>query len=346
MAIRTLGLLYGGRSGEHEVSVQSAASVWQAADRNRYQLVPIAISRLGRWVAGLSPLGVQETTGYVPEPAVAESPAEALSGVDVVFPLLHGPYGEDGTIQGLLEMVDKPYVGAGVLASALGMDKAMAKQLFERLGFPQAPYRVFLRQQCLQYPADVLRVVEGQLGFPCFVKPANLGSSVGISKVHIPDELPQALALAGSYDRKIVVEAFVDAREVECSVLGNDQPQASVPGEIVPAAEFYDYQAKYVRADSQLLIPAALTPKQVAEVQRLAVQVFQAIDCSGLARVDFFLRRSDGQVLVNEINTMPGFTRISMYPKLWEASGLPYPRLIDELVNLALERHNERRQLQ
>lgn len=346
MATKTLGLIYGGRSGEHEISVQSAASVWQAADRNRYRLVPIAISRSGRWISGLSPLAVLESGQTVPEPTANICPQVALEEVDVVFPLLHGPYGEDGTMQGLLEILNKPYVGAGVLASAVGMDKAIAKRLFEQRGFPQGPFRVFSRRHCLHRPAEVLRVVEDQLGFPCFVKPANLGSSVGISKVHIPDELPHALALAGNYDRKILVEAFVDGREIECSVLGNDEPQASVPGEIVPAAEFYDYQAKYVRSDSQLLIPAALTPKQVAEVQRLAVQVYQTVDCSGLARVDFFLRRTDGQVLVNEINTMPGFTRISMYPKLWEASGLPYARLIDELVNLALERHADRRQLQ
>ncbi len=343
--MKTLGLVFGGRSGEHEVSVQSAASVWQAADRNRYHLVPIAISKSGRWISGLSPLAVLESGQAVPELSSSVCPQTALDGIDAVFPLLHGPYGEDGTIQGLLEVLDKPYVGAGVLASAIGMDKAMAKSLFEQRGFPQGPWRVFSRRHCLHRPAEVLRVVEEQLGFPCFVKPANLGSSVGISKVRIPDELPPALALAGSYDRKIVVEAFVDGREIECSVLGNDEPQASVPGEIVPGAEFYDYQAKYVRGDSQLLIPATLTPKQVAEVQRLAVQVYQAIDCSGLARVDFFLRRSDGRVLVNEINTMPGFTRISMYPKLWEASGLPYPRLIDELVNLAFERHAERQEL-
>lgn len=346
MTVRTLGLIFGGRSGEHEVSVQSAASVWQAADRTRYRVTPIAISRSGLWVKGLSPLAVLELGGTVPEPVEAFSPVTCLSDVDVVFPVLHGPFGEDGTVQGLLEVLDLPYVGAGVLASAVGMDKALAKQLFELRGFPQTPFRVFFRQQCLNHPANVLRVVEEQLGFPCFVKPANMGSSVGISKVHTPEELPRALALAGQFDRKIVVEAYVDAREVECSVLGNDRPQASAPGEIVPVAEFYDYEAKYVRGDSELLIPAALTPKQAAEVQQLAVQVFQAIDCSGLARVDFFLRRSDGKVLVNEINTMPGFTHISMYPKLWEASGLSYPRLIDELVNLGLERHAERKQMQ
>lgn len=326
--------------------MQSAASVWQAVDRSRYRLVPIAISRRGYWIKGLSPLTVLEAGGLVPEPVVRESPDEALAEIEVAFPVLHGPYGEDGTVQGLLEMLDKPYVGAGVLASAVGMDKAIAKQLFAQRGFPQVPFLVFPRQQCVAHPAEVLRAVEEQLGFPCFVKPANMGSSVGISKAHIPDELPKALALAGRYDRKLVVEAFVDAREIECAVLGNDQPQASVPGEIIPTADFYDYQAKYISGDSELLIPASLTPKQVADVQKLAVQIYQAVDCSGLARVDFFLRCSDGQLLINEINTMPGFTRISMYPKLWEASGLPYPRLIDELVDLALERHAEKQRLQ
>jgi len=339
VAKRTLGILFGGRSGEHEVSIQSAASIWEAADRNKYELVPIAISKAGKWVTGLSPV---EAGTVVPEPEQGDDPTLALSPIDVVFPVLHGPYGEDGTIQGLLEILDKPYVGAGVLASALCLDKAMAKTVFAQHGFPQGPFLVFKRSFCQEQPAAVLRAVEEELGFPCFVKPANMGSSVGISKVHIPDQLADALEVAAAYDSKIVIEAFIDGREIECSVLGNDQPMASVPGEIVPAAEFYDYQAKYVD-DSELIIPAPLTPKQVADIQSLAVQAFQAVDCSGLARVDFFLRRQDGQILINEINTMPGFTRISAYPKLWEASGLSYPRLIDELVALALERHAEKR---
>lgn len=341
MARRTLGVLFGGRSAEHEVSVQSAASIWRAADRNKYELVPVAISKAGKWLAGLSPLEVLATGDSVPEPQQWQDPATALTGVDVVFPVLHGPYGEDGTVQGLLEILDIPYVGAGVLASSLSLDKAMAKLIFAQYGFPQGPFLVFHRSYCREQPAAVLRAVEEQLGFPCFVKPANMGSSVGISKVHIPDCLPQALELAAAYDSKIVIEAFIDGREIECSVLGNDEPMASVPGEIVPAAEFYDYQAKYV-SDSQVIIPAPLTPKQIADVQQLALSVYRAVGCSGLARVDFFLRRADGQLLINEINTMPGFTRISAYPKLWEASGLAYARLIDELVVLALERHAER----
>lgn len=341
MARRTLGVLFGGRSAEHEVSVQSAASIWQAADRNKYELVPIAISKTGKWVAGLSPLAALAEGDAVPEPEQWLDPAAALAEVDVAFPVLHGPYGEDGTVQGLLEVLDKPYVGAGVLASSLCLDKAMAKLVFAQCDFPQGPFLTFQRNYCRKQPAAVLRAVEEQLGFPCFVKPANMGSSVGISKVHIPDRLPQALELAAMYDSKIVIEAFIDGREIECSVLGNDEPMASVPGEIVPAAEFYDYQAKYV-SESQVLIPAPLTPKQVADVQQLALSVYKAVGCSGLARVDFFLRHADGQLLINEINTMPGFTRISAYPKLWEASGLAYARLIDELVVLALERYTER----
>ncbi len=338
--MRVIGLLYGGRSGEHEVSVQSAASIWQAADRARYQVIPIAISKSGRWRRGIAPHEVIALGGSVPEPLESENPMAVLHDIDIVFPVLHGPFGEDGTIQGLLEMLGKPYVGAGVLASAIGMDKAMMKTVYAQHGFPQAPWLVFSRQYCRQQPAAVFRSVEQHLGFPCFVKPANMGSSVGISKVHSPEGLPGAISLATQFDRKIVIEAFVDGREIECSVLGNEQPQASVPGEIVPAAEFYDYQAKYA-SDSQLLIPAPISPKQVAEVQQLAIAAFKAIDCFGLARVDFFLQKSDGKLVINEINTMPGFTRISMYPKLWEASGLPYPRLIDELITLAFERHNE-----
>ncbi|MGI6343884.1 MAG: D-alanine--D-alanine ligase family protein [Bacillota bacterium] len=343
MPTRVVALLFGGRSGEHEVSVQSAISVWQAIDRTRYTVIPVAISRSGKWVRGISPVDVAAAGGTVPEPQTGLSAMEALSGVDVVWPILHGPYGEDGTIQGLLEVMDLPYVGAGVLASALGMDKSLAKVVFEQKGFPQAPYLTFLRSFCRQQPAAVLQAVEEKLGFPCFVKPANLGSSVGISKVRSSDELPAALETAAMYDRKIVIEAFVDGREIECSVLGNHQPMASIPGEIIPAAEFYDYEAKYV-SQSQLLIPAPLTPKQVAEVQQMAIAAFRAIDCSGLARVDFFLRKTDGALLLNEINTMPGFTAISMYPKLWEASGLSYPCLIDELLTLALERYQETRQ--
>ncbi|HBK85870.1 MAG TPA: D-alanine--D-alanine ligase A [Firmicutes bacterium] len=342
MARRTLGILFGGRSAEHEVSVQSAASIWRAVDRSKYEVVPIAISKAGKWTAGMSPLAVLEVGAVVPEPEQAQDPACALAGVDIAFPVLHGPYGEDGTIQGMLEILDIPYVGAGVLASSLCLDKAMAKLVFAQCGFPQGPFLTFHRNYCRQQPAAVLRAVEDQLGFPCFVKPANMGSSVGISKVHIPDRLPQALELAADYDSKIVIEAFIDGREIECSVLGNEQPMASVPGEILPDAEFYDYQAKYV-SDSQVLIPAPLTPQQVANVQQLAIDVFTAAGCSGLARVDFFLRNSDGQLLLNEVNTMPGFTRISAYPKLWEASGLAYSQLVDELVVLALERYAERR---
>jgi len=339
---RRLGVLFGGRSAEHEVSVQSAASIWRAADRDKYEMVPIAISKTGKWFSGLDPLQVLAQGDSVPELEQEKDPVSVLADIDVAFPVLHGPFGEDGTIQGLLEILDIPYVGSGVLASSLCLDKAMAKQLFAHFGFPQTPFLVFGRNYCQENPAGVLRAVEEQLGFPCFVKPANMGSSVGISKVHIPDCLPEALELAATYDSKIVIEAFVDGREIECSVLGNEEPVVSVPGEIVPAAEFYDYEAKYV-SDSQLIIPAPLTPKQVAQVQQLALSAYKALGCNGLARVDFFLRKADGQFLINEVNTMPGFTRISAYPKLWEASGLTYARLIDELIVLALERHAEKR---
>lgn len=341
MTRRKLGVLFGGRSAEHEVSVQSAASVWRAADLNKYELVPIAISKSGKWRAGLSPVEVLATGDSVSESELYQDPAAALADVEIAFPVLHGPYGEDGTVQGLLEILDIPYVGSGVLASSLCLDKAMAKIVFAQCGFPQGPFLVFHSNDCREKPAVVLKAIEEQLGFPCFVKPANMGSSVGISKVHIPDHLPQALDLAATYDSKIVIEASIDGREIECSVLGNDEPAVSVPGEILPAAEFYDYQAKYV-SDSQVIIPAPLTPKQVAEVQRLALSAYTATGCSGLARVDFFLRKTDEEFLINEINTMPGFTRISAYPKLWEASGLAYQQLIDELVVLALARHQER----
>lgn len=341
MSRHKIGILFGGRSAEHEISVQSAASIWRAIDRDKYDVTPIAITKTGKWVAGLSPLTVLAQGEMVPESLPGQSPDTALATVDVVFPVLHGPYGEDGTMQGLLEVLDKPYVGAGVLASSLSLDKAMAKLVFSQYGFPQGRFLVFNRNYCYQQPAAVLRAVEEKLGFPCFVKPANMGSSVGISKVHIPDRLPQALELAAKYDQKIVIEAFIDGREIECSVLGNEEPMASVPGEIVPSAEFYDYDAKYI-SESKILIPAPLTPMQVADVQQLAIAVFKAVGCSGLARVDFFLREADQQLLINEINTMPGFTRISAYPKLWEASGLSYPHLIDELIVLALERHAEK----
>jgi D-alanine-D-alanine ligase len=267
----------------------------------------------------------------------------------VVFPLIHGPNGEDGTIQGLLELADLPYVGAGVAASAVGMDKQLMKALFRNAGLPVVEYLVVQRHKWEHDPEETIHEIETVIKYPCFVKPANLGSSVGVTKAHNWDELTQALTTAALYDRKIIVERAVDAREIECSVLGNDTPVASLPGEVIPKREFYDYDAKYADAATRLIIPADLTGDQIHVVQELAVRAFQAIDCSGMARVDFFIERRDeiekrdGRVLLNEINTIPGFTAVSMYPKMWEASGLSYPQLIDRLLQLALERHADKK---
>jgi D-alanine-D-alanine ligase len=264
----------------------------------------------------------------------------------VVFPVLHGPYGEDGTVQGLLELANIPYVGAGVLSSAVGMDKAVAKQVFAARGLPQAKYLVVLRNDWIAGPAAIRKSVASALGYPVFVKPANLGSSVGISKVKSDAELPAAIDLAAEFDRKIVIEAAVpNAREIEIAVLGNDAPEVSVPGEVIPSREFYDYEAKYLDNDSRTIIPAELPAKVTAEVQRLAIEVFRAVDCAGMARVDFLMDGAQGTLYVNEINTIPGFTTISMYSKMWAASGLPYPQLLDRLITLARERHAEKQQI-
>ncbi|NLL43539.1 MAG: D-alanine--D-alanine ligase [Firmicutes bacterium] len=323
-----VGVVYGGRSGEHEVSLISAQSVMDALDQNKYTIIPMKIRRDGRWEG----------------PSIQADPA-GNPNLDVVFPVLHGPYGEDGTIQGLLEMANLPYVGAGVAASAAAMDKVLMRRLFAQTGLPLLPWDTFLHYEWQEGAAEIKARLARDLGFPMFVKPANLGSSVGISKVKSVAELDAAVELALAYDRKVVVEqGLIGAREVECSVLGHNKPQASVPGEIVPAHEFYDYQAKYHNEDSRLIIPAPLDEKQVEQIQDLAVRAFQAVDCSGMGRVDFFLDQQ-GKVFVNEINTIPGFTQISMYPKLWEHSGLPYSRLLDRLIEIALEKHRERQML-
>jgi len=341
----------------------------KAVDPEKYEVVPIGITREGRWLLGSSAdkllPGVLENGKPVTASVVPTGPrfialdpksSRQLSGrplsrrgatdvrpeIDVIFPLLHGTFGEDGTVQGLLELADIPYVGAGVLGSAAGMDKDLMKRVFRDARIPVVPWVTVLRSEWEHDPQPVLASIQGKLGYPLFVKPANLGSSVGITKVHDAKELKPALDLAAEYDRKILVEKGVDAREIECSVLGNDSPQASVPGEIVPVNEFYDYEAKYVKEGSQLIIPANLRPRQTRRVQQLAVQSFRAIDGAGMARVDFLLDRRTAAIFVNEINTIPGFTPISMYPKLWEASGVPYAKLIDRLVELALERHQEK----
>ena len=368
-----VGVIYGGRSGEHEVSLASAAAVFQNLDAERYEPIAIRIEKDGRWTLAehpptlLSAADVIEAAKIQPVEAGREAHLIAHPGIDtlltidrtnrhrevvsglaldVVFPVLHGPYGEDGTVQGLLELANVPYVGAGVLASAVGMDKAVMKLVFTARGLPICDYEVVLKRDWQRDERGVMNTIVNRLGFPVFVKPANLGSSVGISKAGHAAQLREAIALAAEFDRKIVVEAGVPrAREIECAVLGNHEPEASMPGEIIPSREFYDYEAKYLDEGSRTLIPAPLTDRQMQEVRRLAVAAFKAIDCAGMARVDFLLAGDSGVLCVNELNTIPGFTTISMYSKMWEASGLAYPALIDRLIALALERHAEKQQL-
>jgi len=357
-----VGLIFGGRSAEHEVSLISAQGVMGAIDKEKYTVVPIGVTKEGRWLASGDPwqaLSSGVVTGSTPAALLAEPTqrglmrleegeeknrltAVRLSQLDVLFPVLHGPYGEDGTVQGLLELAGIPYVGAGVVASAVGMDKALFKDIMRAHGLPVVPYVVIKRQAWDQEPEAVLERIEAEIGYACFVKPANLGSSVGISKAHNRSELCAALDEAARYDRKLVIEMAVDAREIEVSVLGNDQPAASVPGEIVPCNEFYDYAAKYIDQDSELLIPAPIPPETAEQAQQLAIQAFLAIDCAGMARIDFLLDRSTGVLYLNELNTIPGFTPISMFTKLWEATGVSYTELISRLIDLALERHADK----
>lgn len=342
-----VGVIFGGRSGEHEVSLRSAEAVMRSLDPNKYEVVPFGITHEGRWLTSGGARGLLPPKQTIANTLAAGSPGALTaepgqsSAIDVMFPVLHGTYGEDGTIQGLLELANLPYVGAGVLGSAVGMDKDVMKRLLRDAGLPIGDFWT------LKKPGIAAFVQEMSLGlpYPVFVKPANLGSSVGISKVHGPDELPAALDAAAQFDRKLVVEKGIDAREIEIAVLGNDDPAASVPGEIIPAREFYDYEAKYVDEDSRLLIPAPLSDQEVKEAQRLAIATFKTLEGSGIGRVDLFLERGTGKFFVNEINTLPGFTSISMYPKLWEASGVPYGELIDRLIALAIERHAEKNKL-
>lgn len=355
MATRRIrvGVLFGGRSGEHEVSLASARSVIGAFAADRYEVVPIGITRTGQWLPSAESRRLLETGS--PSAAASDQTASRavsrragrlpslLNGagqtLDVVFPVLHGPQGEDGTVQGVLELAGLPYVGSGVLGSAVGMDKITMKTVLTQAGLPGCRWVAITRHQWSSDPAQIQQQVADELGFPCFVKPANLGSSVGVSKVRDAEGLPAALDLAARYDRRLIVEEGVPARELECSILGNEEPRASVVGEIISHREFYDYEAKYTDGQADLVIPADLPAAIAASVQALAIRAFLAIDAAGLARVDFFWEQGAGRLLVNEINTMPGFTRFSMYPKLWEASGLSYPALLDELVRLALERH-------
>ena len=353
-----VGVIYGGKSGEHEVSIASAASVFKHLDPARYEAVPIKIEKDGRWLLEATPpksISAADVHAQLAASAPAAPPSETLEptsafarkGIDVVFPVLHGPYGEDGTVQGLLELANVPYVGAGVLGSAAGMDKAVMKTLFKAHGLPVGPYLVVLRSDWQNRSAAISVQVEQELKFPVFVKPANLGSSVGISKAKSATEFETAMAVALQFDRKVVIEAAVpNAREIECSVLGNDDPEASVPGELMTSHEFYDYAAKYLDADgSTTVIPAPLDASKTEEIRRLAIAAFKAVEGAGLARVDFLIARDTGETYVNEVNTMPGFTTISMYPKMWEATGLPYHALLDRLITLALERHAEKQQL-
>ncbi len=388
-----VGILFGGRSGEHEVSLLSAASVLKAIDKEKYEVVPIGITKDGRWLTSddaenllqgklvlearhlragdpettqaaavlargeqvvVPPEPVRRQSGLVPfqsEAALTRRASDRAINVDIIFPVLHGTFGEDGTIQGLLELADLPYVGAGVLGSAAGMDKDVMKSLFLAAGVPIVKHVTILRSAWEKQPARTQKLVESKLRYPVFVKPANLGSSVGISKAHNRKELGPAIEEAAKFDRKIVIEQGVGgkknkAREIECSVLGNDEPTASIPGEIVPIKEFYDYNAKYLDEGSELIIPAKLTKAETKKIQELAIRSFKAVDCSGLARVDFLMDPMTRKIYLNEINTMPGFTAISMYPKLWAASGLEYSELIDKLIQFGLERHADKKRNQ
>ncbi|MBV9172457.1 MAG: D-alanine--D-alanine ligase [Chloroflexi bacterium] len=359
-----VGVLFGGRSGEHEVSLHSARAVMAALREAGHEVVPIGISKMGQWLVGGDPLhalsagtlaGEQPVTmlpepgrtGLVPleqredalEPLRTDAPVGSL---DVLFPVLHGTYGEDGTVQGLFELAAVPYAGSGVLGSALGMDKVVQKTLWRGLGLPVTDFLSVSRRELRASAEAVVARVETSLGYPCFTKPANLGSSVGVSKAHSRAELHVGLEEAARYDAKLLIERGIDARELECGVLGNDDPQASVVGEILPAGDFYDYRAKYLDTGSRAIIPADVSHEIAEQVRQLAVTAFSAVDATGLARVDFFLERGTDRLYVNEINTMPGFTEISMYPKLWEASGVTFSELVSRITALAVERFEER----
>ena len=364
-----VGVIFGGRSGEHEVSVRSARAIVEAIDRRKFDVVPIAITKEGKWLSpaqsaqllpaavhSLLPSKTHTVTGNI---ALLGDPSHkglisldnneqplTSEKLDVVFPALHGTYGEDGTLQGLLEMADVPYIGCGVLASSCGMDKVAMKSLFVQAGLPICKYIWFLRSQWRNNPAKVIRKVTSDIGLPCFVKPANLGSSVGVSRATDKKSLTDAIDLAAEYDRKIIVEEELVAREIECAVLGNDEPKASLPGEYVvydEAARFLDYTEKYTNTGNvSFVVPAPLSKSMTAKIQRMAIRAFQSIDGAGLARVDFFLARNGGDLVVNELNTMPGLTEVSGYPKMWEASGLPFARLLETLIELAFERHKDK----
>jgi D-alanine-D-alanine ligase len=362
-----VGLIFGGRSGEHEVSLASARAVQANLDPEKYEIVPIGITKAGSWLLGTEPQQLQaaeQQADAALDPATTtQTTAVTLTGdpnvrrlipvqngpdlgnqgmLDVILPVLHGTYGEDGSLQGLLDMANLPYVGCGVLGAALGMDKEKMKIVFESIGLPNVAYLVFRRNEWERTPAHILDRIEQRLSYPTFVKPVNLGSSVGINKAHNRQELEHAINVAAEYDHKIIVEQGINCREFECAVLGNDEPLASVVGEIVTSNEFYDYHAKYIGGKSQPIIPADVPQAAAEEMRRQAITAFTALDLNGLSRVDFFMERETDKIYINEVNTMPGFTEISMYPKLWAASGLSYPQLLDRLIELAIERHTDR----
>jgi D-alanine-D-alanine ligase len=348
-----VGVLFGGRSGEHEVSLASAASIIRGLDPQKYEAVPIGITKEGHWLIGagaqkMLPEVLRTGQRVLMSADPTESALMPLDGsprgqkLDVVFPVIHGTFGEDGTMQGLLELAGLPFVGAGVLGSAIGMDKDVAKKLMQVAGLPVVPWIAVQRADWERQPKEIRRAIEKKFKYPVFVKPATLGSSVGMTKVHSRAELGPALDLAAEFAMKIMVERAVSAREIEVSVLGNHDPRASIPGEIVPHREFYDYAAKYLEEGTKLLIPAKLTKSEVKKVQGMAVTAFRALELSGMARVDFFIEKRGGKIFLNEVNTIPGFTSISMYPKLWEANGIPFRELIGKLIDLALEQHREK----
>ena len=348
-----VGVLFGGRSGEHEVSLVSAASVIRGMDPDKYEPVPIGITKDGHWLIGEGAVkmlpevlkGGRRVMLTADPTEAALVPLDRGAGaqrLDVIFPVMHGTFGEDGTIQGMLDLAGLPFVGAGVLGSAIGMDKDVAKRLCQEAGIPVVPWVTVHRWRWEKEPLAVKEEIEKAFPYPVFVKPATLGSSVGMTKVHTAEELAPALDLACEYGMKILVEKAVMAREIEVSVLGNHEPKASVPGEIVPHREFYDYTAKYLEEGTQLVIPAELKPTQVQKIQDLAVKAFRTLELSGMARVDFFVEKKGSKLYLNEVNTIPGFTSISMYPKLWEATGIPFKELIDKLIELAFEIHREK----
>ncbi len=343
-----LGLLYGGKSAEHEVSLLTAKAVMNALDHGKFDIFPIFITKEGTWIKGTKIegeiKGVEELQ-FVNEGENVSPISLSADEFDVIFPLLHGPNGEDGTVQGVLELLNIPYVGNGVLASAAGMDKVVMKQLFAQAGLPQPNYVWCIRSEWEQNSEKIYKEIEGKLGYPCFVKPANLGSSVGISKCSNREELEYAFAEALKFDRKVIIEEGIIGREIEVGVMGNEQPACSVIGEILPQADFYDYEAKYVSGSTGLVIPADILEEAAERMKEQAIRSFKALDCSGLIRADFFLTE-DGSLLINEVNTMPGFTPISMFPMLWQEAGMTYPEIIEHLIDLGIQRHKEKQKIQ